>query len=46
MPEITAEVSRGVSSRALGARWLKFNAVGVMGIAVQLAVLWSGEKVT
>jgi len=45
MSEITVEVRRGVSSRALGTRWLKFNAVGVIGIAVQLAVLWVLTKV-
>ena len=38
MPDTTTQV-RDLSSRALGARWLKFNAVGVIGIAVQLAVL-------
>ena len=26
---------------ALGLRWLKFNAVGAVGIAVQLAALWA-----
>jgi len=24
----------------LGARWLKFNAVGLMGVGIQLAALW------
>jgi len=38
MPDTATEVT-DVSSRALGARRLKFNAVGVVGIAVQLSVL-------
>jgi len=38
MPDTATEVT-DVSSRSLGARWLKFNAVGVAGIAVQLPVL-------
>ncbi len=29
----------------LGARWLKFNAVGLMGVGVQLAALWLYTRV-